>query len=349
MKINPTILVLSLLIIFLFTCDDGTTTNVGKNPVIEEIKTNYIAKEKSLFNAVETDDPQGYDDVKTVVYWLYYAETDSSAETEIATGAFYDDGTHGDIIQQDAAFSQKFYNMEKGTYRVVAEAFDHDDNASDMMEDTISALDNFTPEIYLISAPNSFEKGDTINFEVKVTDRDGMDDIFFVRVQIETPDGELLPNSYYMRDDGLFSDKTAEDGIYSISFPTNESSKNHGLWTFYFVALDKGRAYSNEISRKLRNPGVAVLFPDGGETFTTGETIKLTWDCIFVDTVVVKITGHADQENPDFITITEQPSRIKEFDWTIPDDLQSEACKIYIYDKQNPFRFDYSDDFFEVQ
>ena len=350
MKLTKFFLVLASLMILIMSCDEGSDNQLGKDPIINAINTNYTPADKSLFISVETDDPQGYEDVKTVVYWMYYTPVGDSEETELETSALLDDGENGDIIMGDGAFSKKFQNMEKGIYRFVTEAFDMNDNYSGITEDTLLALDNFPPEIYLFSATESFENGDTIRFEVKVTDPDGIDDIFYVKVQIQQPDGEMISQNWYAKDDGIWSDdKVAGDGIYTIAFPTNQASKQHGFWNFYFEALDKGRNLSNKISAKVKNPGMAILSPDGGESFNSGDVIDLTWDCIFVDTVVVSYTMNADVENPDFVVITEQPSYIKTFQWAIPSDLKSDKCKIYIYDKENDFRYDFSDEFFEVK
>ena len=349
MKLTKFSLVLASLMILIMSCDEGSDNQIGKDPIINAINTNYIPTEKSLFLSVETDDPQGYEDVKTVVYWMYYTPVGDSVEAELELSALLDNGENGDIINDDGAFSRKFYDMEKGIYRIIAEAFDMDDNSSDIVHDTILALDNFPPEIYLFSAPESFEKGDTITFEIKVTDPEGIDDIFYVKVQIGQPDGEMNNQNYYLRDDALFGDNVANDGIYTISFPTNLSSKQHGFWEFYFDAIDKGGNSSNSLIAKVKNPGLAVLSPDGGESFNSGDIVDLTWDCIFIDTVVVSYTTNADEENPDFTIISEQPSYIKTFQWTIPTDLKSDKCKIYIYDKENNFRYDFSDDYFEVK
>lgn len=336
--------------ILIMSCDEGSDNQLGKDPIINAINTNYTPGDKSLFLSVKTDDPQGYEDVKTVVYWMYHTPVGDSIETELGTSALLDDGENGDIIMSDGAFSKKFQNMDKGTYRFVTEAYDMNDNYSGIVEDTLLALDNFPPEIYIFSASESFEKGDTIAFEIKVTDPDGIDDIFYVKVNIEQPNGEMITQNWYAQDDGEYSgDRVAGDGIYTIAFPTNQSSKQHGLWVFYFEALDRGRNLSNKVSAKVRNPGLAVLSPDGSESYNSGDVIGLEWDCIFVDTVVVEYTANADVENPDFVAITEQPSHIKTFQWTIPTDLKSDKCKIYIYDKENDFRYDYSDNYFEVK
>ncbi|MBN2281434.1 MAG: hypothetical protein JXQ65_12710 [Candidatus Marinimicrobia bacterium] len=349
MKLARFFILLFSLIILMLNCEEGSNNEIGTDPIIHALHTHYIAGEKSLFLAVETDDPQGYEDVKTVVYWMYFTPAGDSLENEAVSGALLDDGESGDIISGDGAFSKKFFNMEKGIYRFVAEAFDMSDHASTVAEDTLIALDNFPPEIYLYSAPESFEKGDTITFEIKVTDPEGIDDIFYVKVRIEQPDGTLINRIDYLRDDGLLGDREVRDGIYSISFPTNQASKSHGFWKFHFEALDKARNSSNSLSVTVKNPGLAVLYPDGGESFLVGDEIELKWDSVFLDTIVVSYTTSSDGENPDINIITEQPSYIKSFSWTIPAAAKTETCRIYIYHKNHGYRSDFSDNYFEVK
>lgn len=351
MKVNRYLSILMVVIIFMINCEEGSNNELGENPIIDAVNSNYISEDGEVFLSVETDDPQGYEDVETVNYTMYYTAEDDSVEVLLSNGTLVDDGTEGDIITSDGAFSRKFYSMAKGTYRFEAEAFDSDNNSSDIGRDTLRALDNEAPEIYMFSYPESFEKGDTITFEVKVTDPDGLDDIFSVKLQIERPDGTMIDYIWDLKDDGdtVWGDETTGDGIYSIKFPTNQASKYHGLWKFYFQATDKDKEESNQESVTVKNPGLAVIYPDSSESFNSGDLIEIEWDSIFIDTVVVQYTADADAADPVFIDLTEKVSYDTTYQWTIPTDLKSEKCKIYIFDKENETRYDFSDDYFEVK
>jgi len=338
-----------LLAIILVGCGDFTNNELGEDPIIEDIQINYMKEDQSLFLSVLADDPQGYKDVVAVDYTLYYYTDSSNKVQQINQGVLFDDGTHGDIIPDNSEFTNTFQNMSEGIYKVVAEAVDKDDNSSGPVEDTLRAMVNQAPEIYVYDAPDEFEKGDRVNFEIKVTDPDGLNDIQYVQVTIEQPDGELINNSWLLRDDGNYGDRNAGDGIYSIEFPTNQASKLHGFWHFYFVAVDKGQNTSNQLDQKLKNPGLAVIYPDSSASFNQGESIAIQWDQAFVDTVVVEFTANANEQNPTFMPITTQPGKITEFEWTIPADVTSEYCKIHVYDKSMPTRYDLSDEYFEVK
>ncbi len=337
-----------LLTIILVGCGDFTNDQLGEDPVIEDIQLNYMTAEQSLFVSARANDPQGYQDVTRIQYSLYYTDS-SDSETRLEQGNLYDDGTHGDIIPDNSEFTNTFQNMPEGIYKVVAEAFDIDENSSGPVEDTLRAMANEAPEIYIYDAPDEFEKGDRVKFEIKVTDPDGLSDIQYVEVTIQQPDGEMIDNSWLLRDDGNYGDQRAGDGIYSIEFPTNQASKLHGFWHFYFIAVDKNNHVSNKLDQKLKNPGLAVIYPDSTTSFEQGETITVQWDQAFVDTVVVEFTANANAQDPTFVPVTEQPGKTTEFQWTLPDDVTSEYCKIYIYDKHRPSRHDFSDEYFEVK
>ena len=348
MKIKSFLLTLSLLTILIWSCSESTSPKIGKNPEISDVTLNYSMDSKSLFFSAKTDDPQGYEDVKTVVYWMYYAETDSSEETEFDKGVLLDDGTSGDITANDKIFTKKYDDIEEGRYRIVAEAFDMNDNVSEVVNDTCWAQENTPPVIYLQTAPTSFEKGDTVFFEVKATDPQGLDDIFFIFFNIENPDGELLDYQDYLRDDGMLGDNKANDGVFSVKIPTNSSSKSQGVWTFYFQARDKAANLSNQLSKEISNPGTAVLYPDGGESFTAGETIKLQWASALVDSITIEYTTNGNDDNPEYTHIVDLAGHIKEYDWVVPE-VESTYCKIRISDKKVTSRYDVSDNYFEVK
>ncbi len=335
------------LFLVLFSCEEEAVTNIGEDPIVNRIQMNYTAEENSLFLAADVDDPQGTETIQNIESSLFFMSENDSVEQEIELGELVDNGEDGDIIPKDGIFSKKIYDMATGRYRLSVQPVDLSGNMGNIVDDTLQAFSNQPPEIYLYSAPDRFEKGDAVSFEVKVTDPNGMSDIKLVEIMITNPDGDSL-GSWEMNDLGLYGDETASDGIYSLTFPTNAESKDHGFWWFYFQATDKENAKSERLEKKVSNPGVAVLYPDGGETFSVGETIALEWDLVFVDTVVVEYTTNAHDNSPDYHHITEQPSHVRTFDWMIPDDAASENCKIHIYDKRLPTRDDKSDGNFEV-
>ena len=342
------LIILTIILAVLFMACSKSSLKISYNPEIEYIMLNHSIKDSSLFFSVKTNDPQGYEDVKTVVYWMYYTPNDTIEEIEYDINVLLDDGTKGDIIENDKIFTREFHNIKLGRYRIIAEAYDQDDHVSGVMRDTVWAINNTPPIIYLQKAPYTFEKGDNTTFEIKVNDNQGIEDIFFVKVKIRQPDGNMMGRTDYMRDDGAYGDKVPKDGVYTISFPTNKNSKQQGIWKFYFQAKDKNDSWSNQIEKTVLNPGVAVLYPDSSKSFKQDEEINIQWDSAIVDTVIVEYTSTADLAYPSYKFITEQPAHIKEYTWTIPNDVESKYCKIRVYDKEKHSRADTSDEFFEV-
>jgi len=248
MKWKYYLLAFSLLITGFFGCSESTSPKTGKNPVIEDVSLNYSSKEQSLFFSVRANDPQGYEDVKTVVYWMYYLENDSSEEIQLDEGVLTDTGTDGDIIAGDATFTKEYKDVAKGRYRILAEAFDMEDHVSDVVYDTCLAIDNLPPKIYIHTIPNSYEKGDDLPVKIKVTDPNGYDDIKSVILKIQMPDGNFFQDLYLYDDgetvdqngDGKYGgDEVANDGIFTRVFETSKTSKIQGLWKFYIHAIDK--------------------------------------------------------------------------------------------------------------
>ena len=352
MKIQTRLFLLSLLTIFILTCNDSTT-KINENPTIEAVTLNYSVSEKSLFFSVRTDDPQGYRDVETVVYWLYFTPLNSDKEVELENSALMDNGENGDIIKGDATFTKRFKNVAQGQYRIAAIAFDMDNHSSETVYDTIMAMNNQPPKIYAYNLPYSYEKGDRITLEIKATDPNGYDDIKSVNLEITQPDNTVFDYPFVLNDDQQNGDRIKNDGIYTISFLSNKSSKRQGIWKFKFYALDKANTKSNEIEQKVSNPGVTVVFPDSSESkqevFTAGDEITLKWDVALIDTLVIEYTTNGNEATPKYIKIAELPIHIKKYQWTIPQNIESKFCKILVYDKHKASRYDVSDEYFEVK
>ncbi|MFQ6608092.1 MAG: LamG-like jellyroll fold domain-containing protein [Fidelibacterota bacterium] len=92
---------------------------------------------------------------------------------------------------------------------------------------------------------------------------------------------------------------------------------------------------------------VTVTFPNGGETFTTGEQMAITWDWtgsnIGLDIYLSRDSGG----NYDYF-ITTASSANEAYSWIIPESLESANCRIGIIDPGNAATFDGSDNDFSI-
>ncbi len=119
----------------------------------------------------------------------------------------------------------------------------------------INGQDTLPPVISNLIMPDTIQPGETILSTIEVSDRNGLNDIYFVFYEAYDPDGIRVVNSqgiyqFPMFDDGMTSvngDVTADDGIYSVrlTFPQNVQL---GTWRFQFQAEDRTGALSNIIN-----------------------------------------------------------------------------------------------------
>lgn len=342
--------------LFVSGCDPGQTVKPAiEEPVIEELTLHYSQSRRNLFIAARVLDEQGRETIDSVGFALF--TLDSSATVVIAdflAGRLYDDGSHGDIITQDGVFSLTVSSDQladfEGYLKAVISAIDQDGNRSEPIDETVLVQENSPPVMYLLEAPSLFERGDTLKFKIRVTDAQGYDDILGVRYSIAYPDGHVLQDaSFAMRDDGRFGDHQAQDGIFTVFQPYGTSGKNQGLFVFNFLARDRSGTDSDTLKVSATNPGVTVLTPNGGESFTAGDTLQIEWASAYINQMVVAISYNADQAVPEYSPIDTVAAVLEKFDWTIPADVSSDHCKIRLHDLQKASRMDESDEEFRIE
>jgi hypothetical protein len=185
--------------------------------------------------------------------------------------------------------------------------------------------------------------------EIKATDPNGQENNKSVYMEIEQPDGAMFDYLFELNDLQYRKDRIAGDGIYTIDFQSSQTNKQQGVWKFYLWAVDKANAESNIIEHKMSNPGVTVTYPDSATTFTAGQTIQLKWESALIDTLSLEYTTNANEVSAEYIHITDLPRKYSEYEWTIPSDIESQYCKIRIFDKTKATRYDVSDEYFEVK
>ncbi|HRS91712.1 MAG TPA: hypothetical protein P5028_06650, partial [Candidatus Marinimicrobia bacterium] len=161
---------LFITILTLWTCENQSIVEtVEPTPIIENLTLHYSELNHSLFIAAKVEDAQGWDNLDSVVFNLYRINTiDSMNGILFKSGKLSDDGPPRDIITQDGVFSYLIDSTELGSYegyyRVFVQAYDADGNVSDSATATELVQANSPPEIFLLSAPTTFEKWDTLKF-----------------------------------------------------------------------------------------------------------------------------------------------------------------------------------------
>jgi len=323
-------------------------------PLLQKVTLNYSQVTKTLFIAAQVDDPQGLADIDSVDFRLIRLPS-ANAETGMLflQGRLYDDGTQGDIIIHDGIFSHlisaDILSGYEGYYRVEVQAFDVDGHSSAIIKAEALVQANTPPSLFLLEAPTTFEKGDTLLFRMRVTDLQGYGDIAAVTYTVLQPTGILVSHpSFALRDDGKFGDEHAHDGIFTVQQPSNRESKLQGLFTFNFVGRDIHGASSDTLKVSVRNPGVTVLYPDLTDTLRSGQAITIRWESAYIDQVKIEYTIVANQSNPTYNSIATWPAAAGSYSWTIPS-VSSSHCKIRISDNTKLTRYDVSDREFIIQ
>lgn len=347
----------------IFLCLGLVLTKCERNPVQSQNRTspeiayltlNYSQITKTLFIAAKIVDPQGWDDIDSVVFRLLrVASATATSGTLFLQANLHDDGTQGDIIRQDGVFSYLVpanqFNGNEGYYRVEVLAYDAASHQSSQVAQNVLVQANTPPTLFLLEAPSAFEKGDTLKFRIRVADLQGYGDIAGVMYTVRQPTGNIVSHSsFVLRDDGAFGDDVAADGVFTVWQPSNAQSKLQGLFTFNFFARDIHNAISDTLKVNVRNPGVTVTYPDTKDTLLAGSTATITWQSAYIDQVKIEYTTNANAANPTYTLITTMPAAVGRYDWNVPVGT-FEHCKVKITDTTNPRRTDTSDQEFIIK
>ncbi|RKY54539.1 MAG: hypothetical protein DRP89_04865, partial [Candidatus Neomarinimicrobiota bacterium] len=102
-KVKKYFLILTIVIgmTMFFSCfNNGVEEPAETDPVIENVNLDYSQLAKSLFISAKVIDPQGWEDIDSVSFYLYRRDSASAAtETLFLYGNLNDDGPPQDIIK----------------------------------------------------------------------------------------------------------------------------------------------------------------------------------------------------------------------------------------------------------
>jgi len=327
-------------------------------PVITSVVLNYSQLHKTLFIAAEVIDPQGWNNIDSVTFQLYRKDSVSAPTEELfLTNCLIDSGLP-DIIWKDNVYSYLVdlttMANNKSYFTVKVQAFDKDGNASKIETQSELAEPNSPPVLFPIVIPQSFEKGDTLIFKIRVTDPQGSAEISYegaVSYVVKRPDGEYLADpTFYLSDAGTRGDEISGDGIFTVQQPSNRNSKYQGLFYFYFTAKDVYGAVSDSLICPVKNPGITLISPNQAVTLYAGETYRIEWESAYISNVIIEYASNTNMSSPSWLTVATVAASDYHYNWVVPSNVSSGHCKIKISDadSQYPNRVDYSDNEFTI-
>ncbi len=245
-----------------------TLLDVGTDPVIESIKMKekWRSKDTSLHKIeVKATDPQGFSNITSV---LFEVKNQINGQIIFADSLF-DDGSYyhsqdGDVTAGDGIFSNRFSSVQilsgslDGEYIFFFQAFDAENNGSNLVEQTVIFNPNVQPEIVNVSAPDTLFSG-TVGqiFQVAVFDSDGVEDV--LRVYFESQKDGSASQIYEMDlfNTGNFADHGdlfADDSIHSMKLDSTFAASKIGTYFFLYYAEDS----FNELNLIVPSPHIYI-------------------------------------------------------------------------------------------
>ncbi len=284
-----------ILMIFLIACEEESSlTEVGTDPVIEEITMRDKWNSAStMLNKIEVKvtDPQGFSNISGVLMEV----KNSSGSLVIFSDSLYDDGAYfhtqdEDVIAGDGIYSNQFSSVQilsgagDGDYEFSFQAFDKDNHQSSSSEQSSIFGPNARPEIVNTLTPDTLYSATSGQiFEISVTDDDGLSDITKVYFESQK-DGS--PTQIYEMDlfnDGNFNDHGdlfANDSIHTIKLDSTFAAGKIGQYLFHFYAEDSfNELNANDVSVNIQVENfvgtiLSTSVPDSIEKPTTaGNTV----------------------------------------------------------------------------
>ena len=355
-KVIYNTLILFFIALIFFQCNfDNTEKN--SCPFIENNSLNYSIWYNTIFITAKVRDFQE-DSLSPNVTLRFSLYKPSNAFFD---SILFDDGTNGDIIESDNFYSFLVDSPmveSAGLYKVEITMFDTCGMELGFISDTVRKRDNYPPEIYLLEAPDTLEKGDTALFRIRASDPQGLDDISSITYTVKLPDGEFRFNRlWFLSDSGKcgsdsdeYGDRHEGDGIFTMRQPFDREGKLQGKYIFSFVAKDYHGATSDTLTVIIIKPGVTLIHPNFTDTLHYGNTLTIEWESAYISKLKLEYTMNSNESSPSFERIADDVSASKgSYDWIIPSVRPSDFCKIRVYDKQQLSRYDLSDNPFSIK
>jgi hypothetical protein len=263
------------------------TSTTDTEPPVGELQFTYLQNDQILYFAIDVATSHKNSPLATAALEWWGTDTIDTPEVDPDYLLLKDDGTNGDIIENDDLYSLKVINdsltlmnpiSSSDTGRVYVEfQATYGNNEPITVEDSFY-LGNIIPRIDSITAPDTIVRpsDNSIIFEpveAKVRDSNGLDDIRrvgFVSYHVEGDSFLNEGNIINLYDDGgeviiwepnfTSGDATPDDGVYSFRVPvfgTGPENEDLGLITkagtfdWIFEAMDMANTYSDTVIHRI--------------------------------------------------------------------------------------------------
>ncbi|MBN2031481.1 hypothetical protein JW824_14705 [bacterium] len=231
------------------------TSDESAVPVLSNLmvtKTLYLQSDIDYSLSVDVSDPQGLNDIETVIGFIYPLNQSASLWED----TLQDQGIEGDIIPGDGRFFRRFTvdfaEGQVGQYRLEVIANDRSSHQSNALLDTLTVVDdqkNFPPVLSHPFVADTLTEASLKNvfISVQVEDAYGKEDIDSVFFQIYPSFNPNFFLHYTLRDNGLNGDEVADDGIYSLLGDLSDTLRTIGIHLIRFQAIDQAGLISQPL------------------------------------------------------------------------------------------------------
>ncbi len=265
-------IIMLVIALFFWGCPGGDSVQ-EEGLAIDETQFIYLQDMNQLAFSMEVASHFGGTPLSSV--WIEWRGTNPSGSPDSI--ALYDDGSHGDIIQDDNLWMRKIMNISSSELSLPVSASDSGKvyvsfNAlfGTVTESKVDSfhLGNLKPHILTVVGPDTITRPTGSGYNLysitcTVSDANGLDDIKWVgfRSYHTQLDSFMNGGNYiYMYDDGgsvilyepniTSGDATANDGEFSFQVPLG-SSANTGVYDWIFEAQDFQFEYSDTVVHRI--------------------------------------------------------------------------------------------------
>ena len=140
------------------------------------------------------------------------------------------------------------------------------------------------------------------------------------------------------------------DGSYTWQIPATETNQALVRVTATDTLGNTGSDKSNAIFSIINGPPqVTLIYPNGGQVFSTGETVTITWSAVDPDGISKIDLSYSINDNPFTFEIAKGLSNTGSYVWTTPH-VPSEKMRVIVtaYDTPGAKASDQSDSFFTI-
>ncbi len=331
-KFERLIIIFSL-ILLLSSCDnDDPTKPENDPPVLTKLQiadTLFFNVDDKNIVTVNCEDPDGLDDIDSVIYRIYKANNDV-----VEQGIMYNDGdfeAHGDIVPNNQTYSTRLdQSFSPDNYRIEVRAVDKSREYSNRLEKEFYAAEavlNRSPVITEYQVDDTVYVDQVLPFliQVEVNDPDSGDYITEVSFEIKNHNFTEIVEQGALVDDGTSGDAVAGDGIYSIETNSSFATWEFDFFHLFITARDNNQNMSDVFYKLISPAKVNAGVPPQISDLAAPDTFKLPGSG--ADSTVLSIKAIDPDNNKDIKNVL--------FNTYRPDGTITSSSPLYMYDDGN--------------